>query len=303
MSFDSKSEKIRVIGTSSVASIYRKLKSDKMLAVYVSYILFVGFLGVFGQELTPYEYEQLLLSDTGILRTASPSLSHPLGTTDGGYDVISRLMYGARPTVVTGLLGGTIIITIGATIGIVSGYYEGRIGNLLMRFTDFMFSVPIIPFAIVLMAILGRGFFIAILVIGLTLWRSSARVIRSQVLQIKEREFILAARATGASDFRIIFKHILPNIAPMAALLLSLGIGYAIIAQASLAFIGVVDPFVPSWGVMLRNAYNSGSMATAPWWSLPPGILISLTVLSTFMIGRKLANQQSAEEMKGATNG
>jgi len=166
-----------------------------------------------------------------------------------------------------------------------------------MRITDFMFGVPLIPFAIVVIAILGSGFYMAVLVIGIILWRSSARVIRSQVLQIKEREYILSARASGASDLRIIGKHILPNIAPMVVLLLSLGIGYAILAQASLAFIGVVNPFVPSWGVILRNAYQSGVMASAWWWSITPGVLISLTVLSTFMIGRKIVNQQGANSM------
>lgn len=283
--------------------LLQQMKRDRMLAVYMGFLTFVIFLGIVGPEVTPFGYEELLISDQGINRKAPPSFTHPLGTTDGGYDVFSRLVYGARPTVITGLLGGTLIISIGSTIGIVSGYYGGQLGNVLMRFTDFMFGVPIIPFAIVLMAILGRGFYLAILVIGLTLWRSSARVIRSQVLQIKERPFILSARATGASDFRIIFKHIVPNIAPMVVLLLSLAIGYAIIAQASLAFIGVVDPFVPSWGVMLRNAYNSGAMATAWWWSIPPGFLISFTVLSTFMIGRKLVNQKDPSEVQATTEG
>lgn len=281
----------------------QRMQQDRMLAVYVGFLSFIIFLGIVGPEITPYGYEELLISDQGINRKAPPSLTHPLGTTDGGYDVFSRLVYGARPTVITGLLGGSIIISIGGTIGLVSGYYGGQVGNLLMRFTDFMYGVPIIPFAIVLMAILGRGFYLAILVIGFTLWRSSARVIRSQVLQIKERPYILSARATGASDLRIMTKHILPNIAPMVILLLSLAIGYAIIAQASLAFIGVVDPFVPSWGVMLRNAYNSGAMATAWWWSIPPGFLISFTVLSTFMIGRKLVNQKDASEVQATSEG
>jgi len=278
--------------------VYRRLQSDRTLTVYVSYITAIVVLAAIGPEITPYGYDEFILTqDGGFLRSEPPSLAHPLGTTDDGYDVLSRIMYGARPTVLTGIIGGTIIITIGGTIGIISGYYGGRIGNIFMRITDFMFGVPLIPFAIVIIAILGSGFYISVLVIGIILWRSSARVIRSQVLQIREREYILSARSSGASDLRIIAKHILPNIAPMVALLLSLGIGYAILAQASLAFIGVVNPFVPSWGVMLRNAYNSGVMARAWWWSITPGILISMTVLSTFMIGRKLVNQNDPSSM------
>jgi len=269
-----------------------------MLAVYVGYVSLLLILAVIGPEITPYEYDAIMrASDGSFIRSAPPSAAHPLGTTDGGHDVLSRIIYGARPTVLTGLLGGGIIISIGGTVGVISGYYGGRVGDILMRITDFMFGVPLIPFAIVVIAILGSGFYMAVLVIGIILWRSSARVIRSQVLQIKEREYILSARASGASDLRIIGKHILPNIAPMVVLLLSLGIGYAILAQASLAFIGVVNPFVPSWGVILRNAYQSGVMASAWWWSITPGVLISLTVLSTFMIGRKIVNQQGANSM------
>jgi peptide/nickel transport system permease protein len=267
---------------------------------YAGILLFIGFLGLVGPFITPYGYDERLYLETGeIMRTASPTLSHPLGTTDEGYDVLSRLIYGARPTVLTGFLGGTIIISIGSTIGIVSGYYGGRIDNILMRITDFIYGVPLIPFAIVLLGLFGLGFLSAVLVIGLILWRSSARVIRSQVLQIRERPYILSARATGASDFRIIIKHIIPNILPMMVLLFSLGVGYAILAQASLAFIGVVNPYVPSWGVMLRNAYESGFLALAPYWSIPPGMMISVTVLSTFMAGRKfLSSEQGTAAIK-----
>jgi peptide/nickel transport system permease protein len=135
-------------------------------------------------------------------------------------------------------------------------------------------------------AIIGIGFWTVLLIIGLLLWRSSARVLRSQVLQIRERPFIKSAEALGASRFRIIRKHILPNILGMAALYFALGIGYSILFQASLAFIGVSNPFVPSWGVMIRNTYNELVLTSAWWWSVPPTLLISLTVISTFIVGR-----------------
>jgi peptide/nickel transport system permease protein len=257
----------------------------------VALVLFLGIiaLGIVGPEITPYEYNETLYDESGqLLDTQSPSLAHPLGTTSNGHDVLSRVMYGARPTVITGLLGGSMIIGIGMTIGVTAGYLGGRVENTLMRFTDFVYGVPLIPFAIVLLSLLGFNFYTSIIVIGAILWRGNARVLRSQVLQIKERPFILSAKATGASSARIVLKHILPNIAPMAFLFFALGIGYAILVQASLAFIGVTNPFVPSWGIMIRNAYNSGLMTVAWWWAITPGILISLTVMSAFVLGRRL---------------
>jgi len=264
---------------------------DRTTAAYFAFLVGVLILGLIGPSIAPYQYSESLYGDDGqLLRSEAPSAEHPLGTTDTGQDVLSRILYGARPTVITGLLGGSMIIGIGMTIGVTAGYFGGWIDTVLMRFTDVVYGVPLIPFAIVLIALFGVGFIESIVVIGLLLWRGNARVLRSQVLQIKERPFVMAARSTGASDLRIIFKHILPNIASMAVLFFALGVGYTIILQASLAFIGVSNPFIPSWGVMVRNAYNSGLMSTAWWWSVPPGLLIALTVLSTFMFGRGYEN-------------
>lgn len=264
------------------------IRQDRLAILAFTFLVFVCLLGLIGPAITPYEYDQTLYTDGGeLLDTEEPSVAHPLGTTSRGQDVLSRIVYGARPTVITGLLGGLLIISIGMTIGVTAGYVGGRVENILMRFTDFVYGVPLIPFAIVLLSLLGFNFYTSITVIGLILWRGNARVLRSQVLQIKERPFILSAKATGASDARIIIRHILPNIAPMAFLFFALGIGYAILVQASLAFIGVSNPFIPSWGVMIRNAYNSGLMTEAWWWAIPPGLLISLTVMSAFIIGRR----------------
>jgi peptide/nickel transport system permease protein len=263
---------------------------DRSTAVYFTFLVFVLFLGLFGPMLAPYEFDETLYQGGEILRSEGPSLAHPLGTTDAGQDVLSRLLYGARPTVVTGLLGGTMIITIGMTIGVTAGYLGGWVDTVLMRFTDLVYGVPLLPFAIVLVALFGVGFLESILVIGLLLWRGNARVLRSQVLQIKERPFIMSAQASGASRLRVVWKHILPNIASMAVLFFALGVGYTIILQASLSFIGVTNPFIPSWGVMVRNAYNSGLFAQTWWWSVPPGLMIALTVLATFMFGRGYEN-------------
>jgi len=263
------------------------LSRDKTTLFYFLFLVFVLMLGVIGPYIAPYPHgETLYASEGGILRLEPPSVAHPLGTNAAAQDVLSRVLYGARPTMITGLLGGTMIITIGMSIGLTAGYVGGWIDDLLMRITDVAYGVPLIPFAILIIAFLGVGFIESILALGLLLWRGNARVLRSQVLQIKQRPYIKAAKAAGASGPRIVLKHIFPNVASMAVLFFALGVGYTIIIQAGLAFIGVSDPTNPSWGIMLRNAYTYGSMDSALWWSVPPGILISLTVLSTFMFGR-----------------
>jgi peptide/nickel transport system permease protein len=166
-----------------------------------------------------------------------------------------------------------------------------------------VYGVPVIPTSVVIIAIFGIGFYSSILVLGLLLWRSSARVLRSQVLQIKNYPFVMAAKATGASTPRIVFENILPNVAAMAVFFFAWGIGYTILVQASLAFLGVSDPFVPGWGIMIRNVYNTGSIIRAWWWSLPPGFLISFTVLSTFMVGRRFEDLSSGGSEKDAIAG
>ena len=265
----------------------RKMLNDRTTAFYFTLLIFIMLLGLFGPMLAPHGIEETHRDDDGsILRAEPPSAEHPLGTTFAGYDVLSRLLVGAQPTVLTGIIGGGMILTIGTTIGITAGYVGGRTETVLMRFTDFVYGVPLIPFGIVLITFLGVGFLSSVVVIGLILWRGAARVIRAQTLQVKEYPFVKVSKATGASTPRIIFKHILPNVAPMAIFFLALGVGLAIIIQASLTFLGVADPFVPSWGVMIRNAFDSGYMSTAWWWSIVPGLLIGITVLSTFMFGR-----------------
>lgn len=271
----------------NIVQALRLLLSDLSSRIYLLILSVVLFLGIFGPTVAPYPADETQLSGGQILIATSPSYTHPLGTTTEGYDVLSRLLIGARPTVITGLLGGGIMISIGTVIGLVSGYVGGLVEVILMRFTDFVYSLPFLPLAIVLVTFMEVGFLPSVIVIGLILWRDPARVLRSQVLQIKERPYIMSARATGASNLRVIVKHILPNVFPMLLLFFGLGVGYSIILQASLAFVGVADPFVPSWGVMIRNAYESGVMGSALWWSLSPAIMISATVTSAIMLGRR----------------
>jgi len=270
---------------------------DRLTRISFVFLLFVLTLGLIGPSITPYEYDERIYNEENdLVDLAPPSADHPLGTTDGGYDVLSRMLYGAQPTVITGLLGGTLIITIGMTIGITAGYFGGKVDTVLMRITDFAYGIPLLPFAILVIAFIGAGFIESVVVIGLLLWRANARVLRSQVLQVKERPFVLAAQMSGASSARIIIKHILPNVGAMAVLFFALGIGYSIILQAGLAFVGVSNPYVPSWGIMVRNAYQSGLLSVAWWWAVPPILMISFTVLATFLLGRQYEKVVSGDE-------
>lgn len=268
--------------------IGKQIRADRELQFFSFILLLFLLTALVGPSVAPYDKDEILYSEDGeLLRSEPPSLQHPMGTTASAQDVLSRFLIGARPTMLTGLLGGIILITIGTTVGVTAGYVGGVTENVLMRITDVFYSLPVLAAAIVLLGLFEIGQLGTIAIIGLLLWRGSARILRSQVLQIKERPFVLAAKATGMSTPQIIWKHILPNIAPMIVLFFSLGIGAAILIQAGLAFIGISDPFVPSWGVMIRNVYSAGMVGRAPWWAMAPGLGISLTVLSTFMFGRK----------------
>jgi peptide/nickel transport system permease protein len=276
---------------SGMSSVWR----DNLAKAGLIFLLLLYTMAIVGPMIIPYEYDAVQYDEGGdIKRAEPPSLQHPLGTTYLGYDVLSRLLYGARPTAYTGIVAGTMLLTIGLTVGLVSGYVGGVVEEILMRITDFVYSVPLLPAAIVLVGMLGISFSASVVVIGAILWRSPARVVRSQVIQVKERPFVLASKASGASNVRIMVRHILPNVLPMALIFFARGLGYAVIVQAGLAFLGVTTPFVPSWGIMVRNAYNSGVMAQSVWWAIPPGLLISLTVLSAYMIAR--GSETTAEE-------
>ncbi|NHN57922.1 MULTISPECIES: ABC transporter permease [Halorussus] len=265
----------------------RNLLSERITQFAFAVLVGILILGVVGPMIAPYQYnEQQTTADGELMRYEPPSLDHPLGTNDRGEDVLSRLLIGARTTLITGLLAGGLMMTVGLSVGMTAGYVGGKTESFLMRLVDFMYGIPFIPFAIVLITFFGAGFYTTIAILGLVLWRFIARVIRSQVLQIKQRPYIMAARASGASTLWIMRKHILPNIANMAALFFAMGVGLAILEQAGLSFIGVTDPFTPTWGIMIRNANQAGRVADAWWWSFPPGIMIALTVLSLYLLGR-----------------
>jgi peptide/nickel transport system permease protein len=243
-------------------------------------------IALLAPHIIPYDHMEHQYVDGKLARSQPPSKLFWLGTTYYGRDVLSQVIMGSRPAVIVGFLAALFLTFIGTNVGLIAGYFGGRIDDVLMRITDIAFGIPFIPFAIILIALMEPSIWNIIITVACLLWRTTARVIRSQVLSIKERPFITAARVSGASDSRIMYIHILPNVLPMSFLYIALGIAWATLSEASLSFLGFGDPHMMSWGQMLYYAFITGS-ARRDWWNvLPPGFCVALFVISAFMIGQ-----------------
>lgn len=244
-------------------------------------------LAVFAPYIAPYEpYEETFHPDGELAYLEPPSPAHPFGTTLLGRDVLSQVIWGTRRTLIIALAAAFGAAFVGTNVGLIAGYYGGTIDTILMRLTDIAYGIPFIPFAMVAILMLGRGDMILIVVIASILWRTTSRVIRSQVLTLKERPFVSAARSMGASSNRIIYRHIAPNVLPLSFLYTLIIAGDAVLTEASLSFLGLGNPNTISWGQMLFYCFSSQRMRTAWWWSLFPGIAVVALVLSAFFIGR-----------------
>ncbi|MCC5988901.1 MAG: ABC transporter permease subunit [Pararhodobacter sp.] len=227
-------------------------------------------------------------SDRFVTRTAPPSREHWFGTDHLGRDLFSQNVHGSRIALLVGFLGAALVVLIGTNVGLIAGYYRGRTETVLMRTVDVMYGIPFEPFALILVLLFQPSLLIVILAVSLLTWRTVARLIRSQVLSLRERPFVKAARVAGASDLRIMYLHIFPNVMPLVFLELAIIVGVSIIAEATLSFLGLGPPHAISWGGILHDARLSGAWRTAWWWNLPPGIFIMVTVLSVFFISRSL---------------
>jgi peptide/nickel transport system permease protein len=268
----------------SVREIWRAFRRRPAAMVGLFMLLFVVFFAVFAPWLAPYDpYESVDVTAADIL--APPDAEHFLGRDDAGKDVLSLLIYGARISLLVGFTASFMSIFIGTTIGLSAGFYGGRVDNGLMRLTDFLMVIPTLPLMLVIISVWGRGIERIILVIGLLYWTYTARLVRSQVLSIKERKFVLRSRAIGASNRRIIMRHILPQVLPLIIAQGVLDISTAIIAESSLAFLGLGDPTAISWGMMLNFAFERAISRMAWWFILPPGVAIVWVSLSLVLIG------------------
>ena len=258
----------------------KALFRNKLALVGGVVLLLLVLIAIGAPWLAPHDPLQVNLKDALL----PPSITYPLGTDQLGRDVLSRLIYGTRISLVVGFIAVGIAVVVGATVGALAGYYGGWVDTVLMRFVDTMLSIPTIFLLLAMIAMIGPSIEVIMVVIGLTGWMGVARLVRAEILSLKEREFVLAARVLGASPARIILKHLLPN--AMAPVLVSatLGVGGAILTESVLSYLGLgVQPPTPSWG----NVLNEGRVALGvAWWlTLSPGLCILITVLSFNLLG------------------
>jgi peptide/nickel transport system permease protein len=265
----------------------RIIMSNKFGIFGATIILFFCLVGLLAPLIAPHQPWDTIRDANGklaIMRAPSPEF--PMGTTAMGRDLLSQMLYATRTTVLIGLVSGLISILIGANLGLLSGYYGGKMDQILMRFTDIIYGMPFLPFLIVLISLFGRSLWFVIIAICCIVWRTSARVIRAQTLAIKQRQFILAGKARGCSDLRIIYGHIMPNIMPLLLLYTAFNIAWSVLAEAGASFLGFGDPDNLSWGGMLYNLWISGKIRTAWWWFAPPAVCIVLLVSALVFVSR-----------------
>ena len=223
--------------------------------------------------------------DYSVLKSP-PSAEHVLGTDPLGRDVWARLVYASRVSLSVGLVAVSIYTVIGTVLGAIAGYYGGWVDSVIMRLTDIVMTFPTLIIIITVVALVGSSLYNIMAVIGLLSWPSICRLVRGQILSLREEEYVIASRALGASDRFIIFNHLLPNVLGPIIVAATFGIASAILTEASLSFLGLgVPPPEPSWGQMLTDAQKLSVLADMPWLWVPPGIMVSLTVLCVNFVG------------------
>ncbi|MFE9554369.1 ABC transporter permease [Streptomyces sp. NPDC006692] len=237
----------------------------------------------------PLTVGQDVQSVTGASGTAleAPSGRFPLGTDQFGRSLLGLLIWGARVSLAVGLLAAALSVAIGTLVGIVAGHYGGWFSTVLMRITDWFLVMPTLVLAIVLATVMSHSLWTVVLAIGVTSWPTTARLVRAQTIAVESRPYIERARALGGGHGHVMSRHVLPNVMPLVLAQTTLGISNAILTEATLAFLGLGDPTVVSWGGMLQDAREAGAVSSGHWWYLaPPGIAIALVALSFTLCGR-----------------
>ena len=259
---------------------WHRFKKNRLAVIGGIIVLMLFTIAVLAPFVAPYNPDAINVKHV----LEPPSLAHPFGTDDLGRDILSRVIYGSRISLAVGFVAVGIATLIGIIFGALSGYYGGWTDTIVMRFVDIMLAIPTFFLILAVIAMLEPSIWNIMIVIGVTSWMGVSRLVRAEFLSLKEREFVLAARALGASDFRIIFKHILPN--AMSPVLISavLGIAGAVLVESALSFLGIgVQPPTASWGNILTIGKDNIEIA---WWiSVFPGFAIFVTVLAYNLLG------------------
>ena len=268
---------------------FKRLRKNKLAMTGLFVLIFMFIFSFIGPLLSPYNVIQ-----TNILNAnKAPSAQHWLGTDSIGRDVLLRLMLGGRISLLVGLVSVSISVIVGTTVGGLSGFYGAWVDNLLMRVADIFMAAPFFPILIILSAVMSdrkvtpeSRIFIVMFIIGMLSWAGLSRLIRGQILSLREQEFMQAAEALGIRDSRKIMKHLIPNVIPTIIVSATLGIGGAILTESALSYLGLgVNPPIPSWGNMIQAANNFYNLQFRPWLWIPPGVCIFVTVMSINLLG------------------
>ncbi len=282
------SELLKTPVNSPVSQFRQAFLRNRMGMIGLFMLAAIILLALFADVLAPYDISTSQgITSANIYR--APNATHWFGTDDAGKDVLSNFLYGARVSLLVGFFASAISILIGGVLGLLAGYFGGRTENLIMRFTDIMLVIPDLPLMVVIVALTKPSLLNIIFVIGLLGWTTTARIVRSQTLAVKNRKFVLRARAIGAGDGHIITRHILPLVMPLLVVNTVLVISLAILNESTLSFLGLGDPTALSWGQMLNFAFSRGAMSAGAWWALvTPGVGIVWVVLGLTLLGQGL---------------
>lgn len=276
------------VPASPLFGFWNIFSKNRMAVFGLVMLIAIVVLAAFAPALAPYDPKSYAGIQTSDIFNA-PSAQHWFGTDDAGKDVLSSFIYGARVSLIVGFFAAFISIVIGGVIGIMAGFYGGRVENVLMRFTDTMLVIPDLPLIVVIVALTKPSLLNIIFVIGLLGWTTTARIVRSQTLAVKSRKFVLRAKAIGAGNWHIILNHILPLVMPLLVVNAILVISLAILEESTLSFLGLGDPTAVSWGQMLNFAFGRGAMSAGAWWALfMPGFGIVWVVLALTLLGHGL---------------
>ena len=262
--------------------MWKRLKRNKLAMLGLIVIIIMATAAIFAPFLTPYGRDAVNLVNSN----AKPGSEHLLGTDSLGRDILTRLLYGGRISLTVGFVSTGIRIVLGVLLGGIAGYYGKSIDNVIMRVADVFACLPFLPIAITIVAMLKPSIYNIMLVIGVLGWPGIARIVRAEILSLREREFMEAATALGISDFRKIVAHLLPNTMASVIVSATIGIAGAILTESSLSFLGLgVAPPTPSWGNMLTDAKNQYVLKNRWWQWIPPGLAIFVTVMSLNLLG------------------
>jgi oligopeptide transport system permease protein len=260
--------------------VWRRLKKHKLAMVGLVIIIILSVLAIFGPMLSPYSYSDQDLANAN----QPPSAEHWFGTDNLGRDLFTRVLYGARISLAIGLVTSIISFVIGVTYGAISGFFGGKIDALMMRFVDILYGLPFLLYVILLIVIMEPGLGPIFIALGIVFWLNMARIVRGEILSLKEREFVLAAKTIGANSRRIIMRHLVPNAMGPIIITMTLVIPEAIFSEAFLSYIGLgVSAPIASWGVLASDGY--AAIRAYPWQLFFPAVFISVTILAFNFLG------------------